>query len=267
MLKNSGQFTIGNLLISIQYSTTHPLKQYGLIGYPLSHSFSKKYFTEKFEREHIMDCEYENFPLAGIDELPLLLQSQQELRGLNVTIPYKESVIRYIDTLDETAFEIGAVNTIKMTDRKLSGFNTDVYGFMQSITKMLEPQHHQALILGTGGSSKAVAWSLKKMGISYQFVSRKPDGPEEISYTEAGRQISQSKIIINTTPTGMYPHISASPDIPYEKLTASHLLFDLVYNPEETLFLKQGKAQQAKTKNGLEMLQLQAEKSWQIWNT
>ena len=214
-----------------------------------------------------MDCAYENFPLADIDELPPLLQSQKELQGLNVTIPYKESVVKYLDTLDETAVEIGAVNTIKIADQKLSGFNTDAYGFMQSISRMLEPQHHQALILGTGGSSKAVAWSLKKMGIGYQFVSRKPDGPEAISYAEAGRQISQSKIIINTTPAGMFPHITESPDIPYEKLTASHLLFDLVYNPEETLFLRQGKAQQAKIKNGLEMLQLQAEKSWQIWNT
>lgn len=243
------------------------MKQYGLIGYPLAHSFSKKYFTEKFQREHIVDCAYENFPLVDIDELPILLQSQKALLGLNVTIPYKESVFKYIDKLDETAREIGAVNTINIAGGKLTGFNTDVYGFMQSITRMLEPYHHQALILGTGGSSKAVAWSLKKMGIAFQFVSRNPEGPEEITYAEAGRQISQSKIIINTTPTGMYPYIDASPDIPYEKLTASHLLFDLVYNPEETLFLKQGKAQQAKIKNGLEMLQLQAEKSWQIWNT
>lgn len=243
------------------------LKHYGLIGYPLTHSFSKKYFGEKFQREHITDCVYENYQLASIDAFPGLLLDQKDLKGLNVTIPYKESVIQYLDELDETAREIGAVNTIRIAGGRLKGFNTDAYGFMQSIRNLLEPQHHDALILGTGGSSKAVAWSLRKMGISFKFVSRIPSGPEEIGYAEAGKQISLSKIIVNTTPTGMYPNVDAAPHIPYEKITPSHLLFDLIYNPEETLFLQQGKSRQAKISNGLKMLQLQAEKSWEIWNT
>lgn len=243
------------------------MKHYGLIGYPLTHSFSKKYFSGKFEREHIADCVYENYPLSAIDEFPALLQSEKTLVGLNVTIPYKESVMQYLHELDDTAREIGAVNTIRIAGGRMKGYNTDVYGFMHSITPMLEPQHHHALILGTGGSSKAVAWSFRKMGISYQFVSRNPAHPGEISYAEAGNQISRSKIIVNTTPAGMYPNVDAAPDIPYEKITPAHILFDLVYNPEETLFLQRGKLQQANIKNGLEMLQLQAEKSWQIWNT
>ncbi|MBK9731929.1 MAG: shikimate dehydrogenase [Chitinophagaceae bacterium] len=243
------------------------MKHFGLIGYPLTHSFSKKYFGDKFQRENIADCVYENFPLVSVEEFPVLIQSQKDIIGLNVTIPYKESVMSFLEEIDETAREIGAVNTIRISDGKLKGFNTDAYGFMQSIMKLLEPHHNNALILGTGGSSKAVAWSLKKMGIDFQFVSRHPSGIDEISYEVANADIRHCKIIINTTPVGMYPLVTAAPDISYENITPSHLLFDLIYNPEETLFLKKGKARQAKTKNGLEMLQLQAERSWQIWNT
>ncbi len=241
--------------------------KYGLIGYPLKHSFSQRFFTEKFERENI-DAIYLNFEIPEITQLPEIIESNPELQGLNVTIPYKESVITFLDELDDTAREIGAVNTIRISNGKLKGFNTDTYGFMQSIMPLLEPMHSRALILGTGGSSKAVAWSLKKMGIDYLFVSRKPENSNEIGYSELDNEvIRQSKIIINTTPRGMFPQIDDAPEIPYESITASHLLFDLIYNPEETLFLKKGRAQQAKTRNGLEMLQLQAERSWQIWNT
>lgn len=244
------------------------MKHYGLIGYPLTHSFSKKYFGEKFQRENIADCVYENFPLAAIEDFTTLIKTQKELVGLNVTIPYKEAVIPYLDALDDTARDIGAVNTIKIAEGKLKGFNTDVFGFMQSIMQFVEPHHNSALILGTGGSSKAVAWSLRKMGIDYLFVSRNPASDVEISYDALNEDvIRQKKIIINTTPRGMFPLVDDAPEIPYESITPLHLLFDLVYNPEETLFLKKGKQQQAKTKNGLEMLQLQAERSWQIWNT
>lgn len=242
------------------------MKRFGLIGYPLTHSFSKKYFSDKFQRELIAECTYENFPLTTIEEFPALIISQQ-LNGLNVTIPYKELVIPYLQQLDETAREIGAVNTIKISGGKTKGFNTDVYGFMQSIMKLLEPHHNRALILGTGGSSKAVSYGLKKMGIENHFVSRNPEGGEEISYNELDREaIRQYKIIINTTPLGMFPNVDDCPPISYEHITSSHLLFDLIYNPEETLFLKKAKEQHAKTRNGLEMLQLQAEESWRIWN-
>jgi len=244
------------------------LKLFGLIGYPLTHSFSKKYFAEKFQREHITDCAYENFPLTSIEEFPSLIKSQPPLAGLNVTIPYKELVIPYLDELNEVAKEIGAVNAIKISEGKLSGFNTDAFGFMQSLTKQIEPHHRRALILGTGGSSKAVAFGLKKMGIQFHFVSRNPEFDYELSYGDLDKDaVRQYRIIINTTPMGMFPNADVCPPIPYEYLTGSHLLFDLVYNPEETLFLQKGKEMHAKTKNGLEMLQLQAEMSWEIWNS
>ncbi len=237
-----------------------------MIGYPLTHSFSKKYFTEKFQRENIPNCRYENFPIASIEEFPSLIQSQSLLVGLNVTIPYKEEVIHFLDDLDGTAKEIGAVNTIMKVNGKLIGYNTDVYGFMHSIKNLLQPAHSSALILGTGGSSKAVAFGLEKMGIEYDFVSRNPD-EKELRYEELDESVLHHyKVVINTTPLGMFPEVDVCPPIPYEYLTPSHLLFDLIYNPEETLFLKKGKERRAKIKNGLEMLQLQAEKSWKIWN-
>ena len=244
------------------------MKLYGLIGFPLTHSFSKKYFTEKFQRENITDSNYENFPLLSLDEFPGLIHSHPELKGLNVTIPYKEQMLKFLDEIDEAAKEIGAVNTIKIADGKLKGFNTDYLGFMQSIIKILEPHHSHALILGTGGSSKAVGYGLKKMGIDFHYVSRNPEQLEELNYSELDKDAIRShKLIINTTPLGMFPDVDQCPPISYEFLTASHLLYDLIYNPEETLFLKKGKEQMAKTENGLEMLQLQAERSWEIWNS
>ena len=243
------------------------MKRYGLIGYPLTHSFSKKYFEDKFRNENISDCIYENFPLTNIDQFPSLIQSNAGLIGLNVTIPYKELVIPYLDELHEAAKEIGAVNTIKVSKGRLHGYNTDAFGFMQSLMKELKPHHTRALILGTGGSSKAVAYGLKKMGIEYQFVSRQPESNREISYGYLDKEvIREHTLIVNTTPTGMFPNVEVCPSIPYEYLTSYHLLFDLIYNPSETMFLKKGQAQFAKIKNGLEMLQLQAERSWEIWN-
>ena len=244
------------------------MKLFGLIGNPLSHSFSKKYFTEKFESENLADFCYENFPIEDISGLPSLIKSHPDLIGLNVTIPYKEQVIPFLDELDPTAKEISAVNTIKISEGKLKGFNTDVYGFMQSLLPLLETFHTHALVLGTGGSAKAVAFGLKKMGIDFHFVSRNPEMQNELGYADLDKDLIRlHKIIVNCTPVGMFPNVDEWPPLPFEYLTPSHLLFDLIYNPEETLFLKKGKSHGAKTKNGLEMLQLQAEKSWEIWNS
>lgn len=240
---------------------------FGLIGYPLEHSFSKNFFTDKFEREHVTDCRYENFPLRLIEEFTALIQKEASLAGLNVTVPYKEQVIPFLNELDPTAMEIGAVNTIKFSSGKSKGFNTDAYGFMHSIKNLLQPFHSAALILGTGGSSKAVAYGLKKMGIEYDYVSRLPLN-RELKYEELDEAVMKHyKVIINTTPLGMFPNIDDCPPIPYEYLTRSHLLFDLVYNPAETLFLQKGRERGAMVRNGLEMLHLQAEKSWEIWNS
>lgn len=251
--------------------------KYGLIGYPLSHSFSKKYFTEKFEKENISDCEYNLYPIDNIDQLPQLIADNPALCGLNITIPYKESVIPYLDELDETAKAVGAVNCIKIvsgTEYKVSrliGFNTDVYGFRQSIKPFLEIQHERALILGTGGASKAVAFVLKEIGIECFFVSRNKEqdsGNKIFLYEELTDYIiSAFKLIVNTTPLGMYPNVNVAPEIPYQSLLPSHLLYDLVYNPAETEFLKRGKLQGASTVNGLSMLHLQAEEAWTIWNS
>jgi shikimate dehydrogenase len=243
------------------------MKLFGLIGYPLKHSFSKAYFSEKFNKRHIVDCVYNNFPLLKVEEFPGLIASHPDLDGLNVTIPYKESIIQYINELHPVSKEIGAVNTIKFEDNILKGCNTDVYGFIKSFEKELEDVHKQALILGTGGSSKAVAYGLRKLGIPYQFVSRDSQNKNVLVYEDLTPALmNEFKIIINTTPLGMFPETNVCPLIPYEFLTASHFLFDLIYNPSETFFLRKGKERHAKTKNGLEMLQLQAEKSWEIWN-
>ncbi len=240
---------------------------FGIIGLPLTHSFSKKYFSEKFLNENIWDCSYNNFELKSIQEFPALISSHQNLIGLNVTIPYKEQVIPFLSQLNQTAHEIGAVNTIKISEDSLKGFNTDVYGFMNSITKMLQPFHTSALILGTGGSSKAVAYGLKKMGIEFDFVSRNPD-EKELRYEDLNRDVLQHyKIIINTTPLGMFPDVADCTPLNFDFITRSHLLFDLIYNPNETLFLKKGNEKGATVMNGLEMLRLQAEMSWEIWNS
>lgn len=243
------------------------MKQYGLIGYPLSHSFSKGYFAEKFLKENILNCRYDIFPLETIQQFDALCKSHPNFVGLNVTIPYKEQVIPFLDALNEEAEAIGAVNTIKFVNGKKIGYNSDCYGFEMSLKPLLKIHHTHALILGTGGASKAVEYVLKKLGIKFQYVSR-TKSINTVSYEELDTFIIQhSTLIINTTPIGMYPKIDAAPAIPYDSINSAHLLYDLVYNPEETLFLKNGKSKGAQTKNGLEMLYLQAERSWQIWNS
>lgn len=243
---------------------------YGLIGFPLSHSFSQKYFTEKFKHENIKNCEYKNFSLEKINHLPDLIEATPELCGLSVTIPHKKAVMSLLNNIDPVAKEIGAVNciTIKRQAGKkiLTGYNTDVVGFENSIKPLLKKYHTQALILGTGGASGAVAFCLKKLNIGYTFVSRKNTNTSPTYASLSPQNIVDAKLIINTTPLGMFPNINECPAIPYEYLTPDHLLYDLTYNPEETLFLKKGKQKGASIKNGYEMLCLQAEKAWEIWN-
>lgn len=244
--------------------------RYGLIGYPLSHSFSKQYFARKFAQEAIADTAYELFPLAHLDDFPDLLQQHPHLVGLNVTIPYKQQIIPFIDRLDPVAKRIGAVNTIKInpTSGERVGYNSDYYGFKQSLEPWLnEKTSKQALVLGTGGASKAIVCALQDLGIAYQYVSRYAS-PETITYEalRANYALSDFSLIVNTTPLGMSPHVNAAPDLAYDQLTAQQLCYDLVYNPEETLFMEQAAARGASVKNGLEMLHRQAEKSWEIWN-
>jgi shikimate dehydrogenase len=258
------------------------MKKYGLIGYPLTHSFSKKYFTEKFLREGLDSYQYELYPLPNLSDLPELINSIPDLCGLNVTVPHKIGVMFYLDKVDPAAKEIDAVNCIKIVNHqpveaffsgelssmqvRLEGYNTDAYAFEESLKPLLKKHHHKALILGTGGASRAVAYVLKKLGISYKKVSRRAVG-KQLSYKKLSEDILQDHLlIINTSPVGTAPNIEECPDIPYEFLTNKHLLYDLVYNPAETEFLKRGKARGASIKNGLEMLHLQAEKSWEIWN-
>lgn len=244
-------------------------KKYGLTGYPLSHSFSKEYFIEKFRNENIQNCTYELYPLSSIDLLPSLISANPELQGLNVTIPYKESVIPFLNQLDETAKAVGAVNCIKIENGILKGFNTDVFGFRQSIKPFLESRHERALILGTGGASKAVHYVLKEIGIDCYFVTRDKSGFNSVKafeYSELNEYILNAfKLIVNTTPLGMFPETGGFPDIPYRYISSSHLLYDLVYNPAETEFMKRGKAQGAAVVNGLSMLKQQAEEAWRIW--
>jgi len=242
---------------------------YGLIGYPLTHSFSKKHFTKKFERENILNCSYELFDIASIDLFPSILVNYPNLKGLNVTIPYKKSVLPFLTTVDAQAEIIGAVNTIKITSNgDLKGYNTDYYGFKRSLKPFLTNKHDRALILGTGGASQTVAYVLKELNMDCLFVSRDPKNGMTISYQEVNSYvIKHHHLIINTTPIGMFPNESACPLIDYDALTSHHLLYDLIYNPNETLFLKKGKEMGSSTMNGMEMLQLQAEKAWEIWNS
>jgi shikimate dehydrogenase len=239
-----------------------------LIGYPLSHSFSKKYFNDRFEREAITNSRYENFPISSISELPALIHAQPALKGVNVTIPYKEAVIPFLSEKNDVVAAIGACNCIKITGGHLSGFNTDVLGFERSLKKHLTPAHKKALIFGTGGAAKAVAYVLSKAGIEYSFVTRKKE-PDllSISYGQINPEmLSSHLLLINTTPLGMYPDTETAPDIDYHLITRSHYLFDLTYNPEKTLFLRRGEANGAVIQNGYEMLIIQAEESWRIWN-
>ena len=262
------------------------MKKYGLIGYPLGHSFSQKYFTDKFEKEGIEDCEYVSFPLQNIKELSKLLKNNPELCGLNVTIPHKIGVHYFLDKISPTAKIIDAVNCIKITYPNslsglfdgelitthanqpfLEGHNTDAFGFQESLKPLLKKHHKKALILGNGGATRAVKYVLKKLDIDFTIVSRQHHH-EMIAYSEVTKKLlSEYHLIINTTPLGTFPDVESCPLIPYQYLTSKHLLYDLIYNPEETTFLRKGKEQGATIKNGYEMLVLQAEKSWEIWNT
>ncbi len=252
-------------------SLTNIPNLFGLIGYPLSHSFSKGYFAKKFEKEGIVGHYYESFPLEMIEELPELLEKYPKLRGINVTIPYKEAVLPYLDEIDPEAKAIGAVNTIKrMPDDTLVGYNTDVYGFEQSLRQKMEAasiEIHSALVLGTGGAAKAVFFVLDKMGIEYRRVSRKTEKGDLTYGQVTEKTMAEIQLIINTTPLGMSPNIHTFPQLPYAALGPQHLLYDLVYNPPQTIFLQKGEDAGTTIINGLEMLHLQAEKSWEIWKS
>ena len=246
------------------------MDKYGLIGYPLGHSFSIGYFNEKFQNECI-DATYENFEIPSIENLTEILDSNPELKGLNVTIPYKEKVISYLDSISPEARAIGAVNVIKVNHKgnktELKGYNSDVIGFTQSIEPLLERYHKKALVLGTGGASKAIIFSLKSLGIETLTVSRY-ERHGCVRYEDiTPEMIKEYNVIVNCTPCGMYPQTDDCPNLPYEAVDNHTLLYDLIYNPDETLFLKKGKAQGATVKNGLEMLLLQAFASWNFWNS
>jgi len=242
------------------------MRLFGLIGKPLSHSFSKNYFTQKFLSEGIRNCSYENFPLDTVDELPALLQSRPELEGLNVTIPYKEKVLALLDEMHEDVAATGACNCIRVVKGRCFGFNTDIAGFRGALQPYLNNSVRKALILGTGGAAKAVAFALQQLSIKYSFVSR--TAGHGISYANLDPElISEHLLIINTTPLGMYPNTETAPELPYSCLTSRHILFDLVYNPEKTKFLEQGEHRGAAIINGYNMLVIQAEESWKIWNS
>ncbi|MCU4165837.1 shikimate dehydrogenase family protein [Carboxylicivirga caseinilyticus] len=246
------------------------MKTFGLIGYPLAQSFSYKYFTSKFKNENI-DARFLNFEIPTIEEFPSLIDHHPYIAGLSVTIPYKEKVIQYLNELDVTAEKVGAVNSIKITwkDKKpyFKGYNTDLIGFKNSILPFIKDHHKKALVLGTGGAAKAVAHALEMLGLEYKYVSRKEDTDNLINYSSLTPDIlDEYKVIVNSTPVGMYPNIDECPDIDYNCIGKNHLLFDLTYNPENTKFMQMGAKNGAATKNGLEMLHLQAEASWAIWN-
>jgi len=240
---------------------------FGLIGFPLSHSFSKRYFAEKFLRENSTQNSYELYPLSAISELPQLLRANPLLEGLNVTIPYKEQVLSYLDELSPVVQETGACNCISIRDGKLTGYNTDVLGFEQTLSRKLQPHHTRALVLGTGGAAKAVHYVLNQKSISFTQVGRQKR-EDTIDYQSLTPEImAEHTLIINTTPLGMYPNVDVAPAIPYNSLGEGHYLYDLVYNPAKTLFLKRGEEMGAVTENGGDMLVIQAEASWDIWNS
>lgn len=243
------------------------MKKLGLIGYPLSHSFSKRYFQEKFLKQGIQGYEYELYSLESISLFPELLNKETHLVGLNVTIPYKQSILPYLDELSQAAQQIGAVNTILIKNGKKIGYNTDYIGFQESLISFVGDQLSkiQALVLGTGGASKAVQEALKSLQIPFLLVSREASDLAICYQNLQAKHLQEHLLIINTTPLGMYPDTEKFPDIPYEAISKEHFLYDLVYNPAETIFLKKGKEKSAKTKNGLEMLYLQAEAAWKIW--
>ena len=240
---------------------------FGLIGKNISYSFSKTYFTEKFEKEELDYC-YHNFDIDDISQFPSLIKDNPNILGLNVTIPYKEAIIPYLDDLNNIAREIGAVNTIKIdASGKLKGYNTDYYGFQSSIGPLIKPHHQKALILGTGGASKAIAYGLKKLSIPYDFVSRNENDLAKFTYKSLTEAIIKSyQIIINCTPIGTHPNVNECPNLPYDAIGKDHLLYDLIYNPIQTKFLICGEIQNATICNGFSMLELQAEKAWEIWS-
>lgn len=250
------------------------MRQFGLIGYPLSHSFSQKFFTEKFLKENIVNAQYTNFPIPSIESFAALWEENPNLEGLNVTIPYKKEVIPFLQHSSAVVQEIHACNCIRKFNNELYGYNTDVIGFEKSLLPFLQPHHTHALILGTGGASAAVQWVLQKLNIQYQVVSRRGNTLEEnsemkasLSYDQLSASVIESHtLIINTSPLGMYPNTNEAPPIAYEGITAQHHLYDLVYNPTETLFMKNGLTKGATVQNGLDMLHIQAEESWAIWN-
>jgi shikimate dehydrogenase len=242
-------------------------KRFGLLGRNINYSFSKGYFTDKFNNENFTGCTYENFDIPEISSFPEIIKNTLDLKGLNVTIPYKETVIPFLDKLSKNAAQIGAVNTIKITKKgKLKGYNTDYYGFKKSLQPLLQQHHKKALILGTGGASKGVAFALDELDIQYTFVSREAK-ENAIDYDRINATTFDNyQIIINSTPVGTSPNVEAFPLIPYEFFTNKHIAYDLIYNPAETQFLKKAAAKGAQIKNGLDMLIFQAEKAWKIWN-
>lgn len=243
------------------------MRTYGLIGFPLTHSFSQKYFTEKFLEEGIGGCRYELFPIESVNEVPALLQSNPSLRGLNVTIPYKQSILSYLDDSTHIPAGLQACNCIRIRDGKLAGYNTDTTGFERSLLPHLKEHHTHALILGNGGAAAAIKYVLDKLSIGYRVVSRKRGDVSVLAYADIDEAIiTDHPLIINTTPLGTYPDTGSCPDIPYRFLTARHLLYDVVYNPAKSLFLQKGEDSGAGIKNGYEMLVQQAEESWRIWN-
>jgi len=245
------------------------MDRYGLIGYPLEHSFSKDYFNNKFAAEGI-DAEYVNFEIASIKELKSIIRDHPDLKGLNVTIPYKEQVIPYLDKLSDNARLIGAVNVIRIKHKKkkvkLTGYNSDIIGFKESIEPLLKPHHQRALVLGTGGSAKAIFLGLKQLGLEATYVSRQKSSEQLLTYSELSPEIMETHaVVVNCTPVGLWPNVDGCPAIPYHLLTPDHLLYDLLYNPDVTLFMKKGEEQGATVKNGLEMLLLQAFAGWNMW--
>lgn len=244
------------------------MKKYGLLGYPLSHSFSKPYFEEKFRKLGLTDHAFDAFETRDISELPQLLQRETELYGLSVTIPHKETVIPFLTRLDPVAEEIGAVNCIKIHGKELIGYNTDAFGFRQSLRPFLDSNHTRALIFGTGGASKAIAYVLRSIGISYWFVSRSKHNDNTISYDELTAEvIAGCKLLVNCTPMGMWPRDTEFLPLPYHAITAGHLAYDLIYNPADTVFLQKAKERGALISNGYNMLVFQAEEAWRIWNS
>jgi len=242
------------------------MRRFGLIGFPLTHSFSKKYFTQKFTEKGI-DAIYETYPIKDIAELGMLIKNNTELEGINVTIPHKQSVIPFLHSMSDVVNEIRACNCIRIRNNKLEGFNTDVTGFDISLTTHLKPSHNKALVLGTGGAAKAVCFVLSQKGIPWLQVSRNPTG-NMVGYSDiTATVIRETRLIINTTPLGMFPDTDHCPELPYDAITDQHYLFDLVYNPSLTLFLQKGQQQGAVIENGYKMLVIQAEESWKIWNS